>query len=99
MAHTVGHDNRADSGGDLMSTSTSIAPMLSVRRGAKAVSFYRDAFDAQELFRIESGTGDVVARLAIDGAEFWLSDESPPHGNFSPETLNSASVRMVLTVD
>ena len=81
-----------------MSAGTSIAPMLSVRRGQQAVEFCKRAFGTTEQFRIESGTGDVVVRLAIDDAEFWLSDESPPHGNFSPETLSGATVRMVLTV-
>jgi PhnB protein len=73
--------------------------MLSVRRGKQAIDFYSRAFGARELFRIESGEGEVVARLAIDGAEFWVSDESPAHGNFSPETLHGGTVRMVLTVD
>ena len=76
----------------------SIAPFLSVRRGARAVEFYKAAFGASEVFRIESPTGDVVARLALGDAEFWVSDESPSHGNFSPETLAGATTRMVLTV-
>ena len=41
--------------------------MLSVRQGAKAVDFYKAAFGAVELFRIDSPTGEVVARLAVDG--------------------------------
>jgi PhnB protein len=77
---------------------TSIAPFLSVRRGAEAVAFYAAAFGATELFKIESPTGDVVAQLAVEGAAFWVSDESPEHGNFSPETLNGGTVRMVLTI-
>jgi PhnB protein len=40
----------------------------------------------------------LVARLSVDGAEFWLGDESPEHGNFRPESLGGGSVRMVLTV-
>ena len=78
---------------------TTIAPFLSVRRGAAAVAFYKAAFGAEELFKIESPTGDVVAQLAVEGAAFWLSDESPEHGNFSPETLNGSTTRMVLTID
>lgn len=31
-------------------------------------------------------------------AEFWLSEESPEHGNFSPESLSGSSVKMILTV-
>src|SRR5215475_8650231 len=75
----------------------SIAPMLSVRNGARAVEFYKSAFGATEVFKIESPDGAVVARLSVAGAEFWLSDESPEHKNFSPESLGGGTVRMVLT--
>jgi PhnB protein len=80
-------------------TPTAIAPFLSVRNGIKAVEFYKAAFGATELLRIDDGSGSIVANLAVDGAEFWLADESPEHQNFSPETLNGGTVRMVLTVD
>jgi PhnB protein len=76
---------------------TTIAPWLSVRNGARAVAFYKSAFGATELFLMEDG-GSVVARLAVQGAEFWLSDESPENGNFSPQTLGGGSVRIILTV-
>jgi PhnB protein len=76
---------------------TSIAPMLSVRNGAKALEFYKAAFGAQELFKVENG-GSVVATLSVKGAEFWVADESPEHLNYSPETLGGGTVRMVLVV-
>jgi PhnB protein len=78
---------------------TTIAPMLSVRNGKKAIEFYKEAFGAGELFRIESETGEVVARLSVEGAEFWLADESPEHFNFSPESLGGGTVRIILTVE
>src|SRR5712671_7359293 len=78
---------------------TSIAPMLSVRKGAQAVEFYKAAFGAGELFRIDAPSGAVVARLAVGDAQFWVSDESPEHLNFSPESLGGGSVRMVMVVD
>jgi PhnB protein len=78
---------------------TGITPFLSVRNGGKAVEFYKSAFGAKELFRIESDTREVVARLSVDGAEFWVSDESPKHLNYSPETLGGGTVRMLLTVE
>ena len=37
--------------------------------------------------------------MSVDGAEFWLADESPEHSNFSPESLDGSSVRMVLIVE
>jgi PhnB protein len=76
----------------------SVAPMLSVRNGARAVEFYKAAFGATEVFRIESPDGAVVCRLSVEGAEFWVSDESPENANYSPESLGGGTVRMILTV-
>jgi len=73
--------------------------MLSVRRGAQAVAFYKAAFGAEELFRIDSESGEVVAQLSVQDAEFWVADESPQHLNFSPESLGGGTVRMVLIVE
>ena len=78
--------------------SCSIAPMLAVRRGSEAVAFYKAALGAVEVYKVESPDGDIVCRLAVDGAEFWVADESPSHGNPSPETLGGISARMVVTV-
>jgi PhnB protein len=77
---------------------TTLAPLLSVRRGLEAVEFYKAAFGAEELMRVEND-GAVVARLSIAGAEFWLADESPDHQNFSPESIGGGTVRLILTVD
>ena len=88
----------ASGGGPQDRVACTIAPMLSVRRGAQAVEFYKSAFGAVEVFRIGDPGGAVVARLSVDGAEFWVADESPEHHNFSPETLGGGTVRMVLTV-
>jgi PhnB protein len=77
---------------------TSIAPMLSVRNGAKAIAFYKGAFGAAELFRVGDESG-VVAQLSVGGAEFWVADESPENLNFSPESLGGGTVRLVLVVD
>jgi PhnB protein len=82
-------------------TYASISPQLSVRRGRAAVEFYKAAFGAVEDYRV-GGTydhEDVVAQLSVGNASFWVSDESPPHRNFSPETLGGATVRMLLIVD
>jgi PhnB protein len=79
-------------------TAVSVAPLLSVRNGARAVEFYKTAFGATEMYRVEDPGGSVVSRLSVAGAEFWLADESPEHGNFSPESLGGGTVRMILTV-
>ena len=92
-----------DASQSLKELKTSISPMLSVRSGAKAIEFYKAAFGAGELFRVEAPDGAVVAQLSVGGAEFWVADESPEHKNFSPESLGAefrggATVRMVMVV-
>ncbi len=77
---------------------TTIKPILSVKNGAAAIAFYNKAFGAVEIMRVESPDGTLVAELSVDGAPFFLSDESPEHGNFSPETIGGNSVRMELSV-
>jgi PhnB protein len=79
---------------------TSVSPELSVRRGLEALEFYKAAFGAVEIYRV-GGTEeneDVVAQLSIGNATFWVSDESPPNRNFSPESLGGSTVRLLLVV-
>jgi PhnB protein len=78
--------------------------MLSVRRGGKAIDFYKAAFGAEELSRIGDEKNGVVAQMSVGGAEFWLADEAPEYLNFSPESpgaefRSGATVRMVMVVD
>jgi PhnB protein len=78
-----------------------VQAQLSVRNGRAAVDFYKAAFGAVEVYRF-GGTDDleeVVAQLAVGNSLFWVEDESPPHGNFSPETVGGATARMLLIVD
>jgi PhnB protein len=75
---------------------TSVTATLSVRNWERAMDFYKSAFNAVELFRVEGGG---VGRLSISGAEFWVAEESPENLNFSPESLGGCSVRMLLIVE
>jgi PhnB protein len=71
-----------------------------VRRGREAVEFYKAAFGAEEVYRL-GGTDDhedVVCQLSVDGAPYWVEDESPSNGNFSPETLGGSTERLLLIV-
>ena len=76
-----------------MAASTLIEPWLSVSGGAKAVEFYKTAFDATEVFHLEDPDGNVVSRLSINGATFWLSD-GPAN-----EHKENIPVRMIVTVE
>jgi PhnB protein len=77
-----------------------ISPELSVRRGRAAVDFYVAAFGAVEIYRV-GGTDEheeVVAQLSVGDSTFWVSDESPAHKNFSPESVGGCTVRLLLVV-
>jgi PhnB protein len=73
-----------------------VSAQLSVRRGRAAVEFYEAAFGAVEVYRV--GDAEIVAQLAVGTTSFWVADESPPHRNFSPESLGGSTVRLLLVV-
>ena len=72
-----------------------IAPWLTVSDAERAVDFYKAAFGAVEVYRLEGDDGKVaVAQLAVEGAAFWVQEDSEggsAHG--------STSVRMILSVE
>ena len=81
----------------------SIAPWLSAPSAAKAIAFYTSAFEAKEVYRHADPSGGVVVRLSVNGAEFWLSQDSPPEDSpqepqSTPEPIGGGSIRMILTV-
>ena len=75
----------------------SVAPWLSVREGLKALDFYKSAFGAIEVYRLDV-PDTLVARLSVNGAEFWLSEVTPEPGDLISGVLGGGSVRMILTV-
>jgi PhnB protein len=75
---------------------TSIAPWLSVRNSSRAVEFYKSAFGAIEIYRLEDPDQNAVVRLSVGNAEFWLSDS--PDNTTNPESLGGGTVRMILIV-
>jgi PhnB protein len=78
-----------------------VSPQLAVRRGRAAVEFYVAAFGAVEVYRV-GGTDEheaVVSQLTVGESSFWVADESPEHGNFSPESLGGGTVKLLLVMD
>ena len=73
---------------------TSIAPWLSVPDAPAAVAFYAAGFGALERERLEDGGRVVVARLVIDGAEFWVAEDP----GVAPDP-GGGPVRMIVTVE
>ncbi len=72
-----------------------VTATLSVRDWPASMHFYQSAFGAVETYRVPGGG---VGRLSVDGAEFWVAEESKEHQNFSPKSLGGCSVRMLLIV-
>jgi PhnB protein len=74
-----------------------ISPWLSVADATQAVDYYKSAFGAVEVERLEDETGTiVVAQLSIGDAIFWVQQDR----DSSPNALGGRSpVRMILTVD
>ncbi|HEY0786946.1 MAG TPA: VOC family protein [Acidobacteriaceae bacterium] len=75
-----------------------LSMMLSVRRSAEAVAFYKAAFGAEVLFSLGDPGGSLVVQMRLGQRDFWLAEESPEYSNYSPETLGGGTVRMILTV-
>ena len=72
--------------------------MLTVRDGASAVEYYKNAFGATVNDRIDASDGTlIIAMLSINGASFFVSEEAPQNDNVSPESLFfKTTVRMEL---
>jgi uncharacterized glyoxalase superfamily protein PhnB len=80
---------------ELSKMTTQISPMLAVRDGRAAIAFYQLAFGATLLWELEG----AVAGLSIDGAEFFLAEESPEYGTRSADSAGFTTVRIELFVD
>jgi PhnB protein len=74
----------------------SLAPWISVPVGA--IDFYKSAFDATEVYHYDDPSGGVVVRLSVNGAEFWLSQESPDRASPTAEPVGGGMIRLILTV-
>ena len=75
---------------------TSISPMLAVPNGPEAMEFYKNAFGAIERWKIGDGE---VAGMFVDGAPFFLANETPSRGALSPLRAGGTTVRVELFVD
>jgi PhnB protein len=78
---------------------TSIAPWLTIFDGESAVEFYKDAFGAVEMYRMEGPEGGLVVKLSVDGAEFWISSDTEQNIKGDSILPEHKSIRMILTVN
>jgi PhnB protein len=77
-----------------------VTPYLIVSAGAKALEFYKRAFDAVEQERMQDATGKVHhAEIDIGNSRVMLADENPTVGALSPETIGGSPVSIHLYVE
>lgn len=77
-----------------------LIPALAVHDAEQALAFYKQAFEATELYRlIDPESGKIGhAELLINGSLIELSDEYPSF-NKTPQTLGGTAVKFTLMVD
>ncbi|MGH8828000.1 MAG: VOC family protein, partial [Jiangellaceae bacterium] len=74
----------------------SLTPYLAVDHAADAIDFYRVAFGAQQISRMDNpGGGVMMAVLRIGDSNFELGDPSPDFGTVAPNGQGVSSSVMI----
>jgi uncharacterized glyoxalase superfamily protein PhnB len=77
-----------------------VTPSIIVRGAADAIEFYKRAFGAEEVARMEGPDGKVMhAEIRIGDSTVMLGDENPQWGASSPLSTNGISSSLHLYVD
>lgn len=77
----------------------SVTPYLCVKGAVDALEYYKKAFGAVELFRMEHDGKIGHAEIKIGDSPIMLADEFPDMGFVSPVTLNGSPVGIMIYVD
>lgn len=76
-----------------------VTPHLVIAGAAKAIEFYKKAFGAEEMMRLEGPDGNLWhASVLIGGSPVMLVDEFPGMGSVSPLALKGTPVTIHLNV-
>ena len=75
-----------------------VTPYLICKNCESAIQFYKNAFGAEELFRIGEPGMVGHAEMKIGKAIFMLADEHPEMGAVSPETVGGSPVGLMVYV-
>ncbi len=77
-----------------------VTPYLIVKDAARAIDFYKKAFGASELLRLDCGGGKLAhAEIKIDDSPIMLADEAPEMGFRGPQSIGGSPVCILLYVD
>lgn len=78
----------------------SVTPYLIVNDGASAIDFYKRAFGATELFRMDAPGGKIGhAEIKIGDSPIMLADEFPEMGYRSAKAIGSTPVSLMIYVE
>ena len=78
----------------------SVTPHLVCADAAKAIEFYKKAFNASELFRLDGTAGKLMhACIQIGDSRVMLADEFPEWNSVGPKTLKGTPVTLHLYVE
>jgi PhnB protein len=76
-----------------------VTPYLIITGAAKALDFYKRAFGAKEVLRMDGPGGKVMhAEIRIGDSHIMLADEVPQMGFRSPTSIGGAGVGILLSV-
>lgn len=75
-----------------------VLPHLIVEDAAEAIDFYKRAFDAKEVLRVDCGEKVGHAEIRIGNSRILLSDESLEAGTRAPQALGGSPVSILLYV-
>ena len=78
----------------------SVTPYLIVRGGVRALEYYKEAFGAQERFRMDGPGGTIGhAEIQIGNSFIMLADENPAWNAKAPEIGTPPPVQLMVYVD
>lgn len=78
----------------------SVTPYLIVKGAARALEFYKKAFNAKELFRLEGPGGSIGhAEFQIGNSRVMLADEFPGTLSRSPEALGGSPIGLCIYIE
>jgi PhnB protein len=77
-----------------------VSPYLIVNGGARALDFYKKAFEATELFRMAAPDGKIGhAEIKIGDTVIMLADEHPDHSAYAPGHFGGSPVSLHVYVE
>lgn len=77
----------------------SVTPYLIADGAARALDFYRDAFGAQELFRLPMGDRIGHAEFRIGDSTLMIADEFPDLNALAPRTRGGPTATFMIYVE